>query len=665
MIGQVGGGKKKADRTFISPEGRLVVDQTTGKLLRAYGEVYGSTVREAYQRCFAHKTPEPWGEAVRKELVGRGWREDEADSIYDTAKAAQDSAVEATKLARETARASLVATEKKLEWAMAGSSKKRVRQRHGLARRRDLLQARVARFEARLAENDVRVFFGGHKLALAGNDPVAHGYESRGAWREVFDRARSNTIYLRGDTESSFGNWYAKVVLHDGDDTGQAGQDVLRLRIPDLKTAAGVALRELSGGAEWVEVRVEGLSYGREGLTEAQVSHESASEARARWEADRTGWEDIPGWRDEAKTLAQMYRGYAKLTKTKIPAWVSVLPKDPPRTPYKAKRASKPVSVRIFWRERKAGWYVTASVERDIDGLLLKPSRALRRRFRHALGVDVNPDHLAWCLIDKEGNPHLWGKIGWDLSGTSGQNADEIGRAVAKLVALAKAHGAPIAHEELDFTRKRGELRYMSRRLARLLSAFAYSKFAATLASRCAREHVHRISVEPAYSSVLGQANYAGVYGVSVDQGAACVIGRRALGLRTSVRGKVARQVPRCGSLGHTPTVSTGPGIGDDPFDWAGLKLVAKALSSGPHKARRRSTWDPSGLCLRRHSALFTGPLGKGETSGDEALSPVTCSPSAPNLASASNKAVLSGGAVAAARTRGRMPSGEEVLESF
>ncbi|MHB8289004.1 MAG: hypothetical protein ACYDEY_07160 [Acidimicrobiales bacterium] len=41
-----------------------------------------------------------------------------------------------------------------------------------------------------------------------------------------------------------------------------------------------------------------------------------------------------------------------------------------------------------------------------------------------------------------------------DLSGTSGQNSDEIARAVAKLVSLAMAHGAPIAPEESDFARK-------------------------------------------------------------------------------------------------------------------------------------------------------------------------------------------------------------------
>lgn len=116
-----------------------------------------------------------------------------------------------------------------------------------------------------------------------------------------------------------------------------------------------------------------------------------------------------------------------------------------------------------------------------------------------------------------------------DLSGTSGQNFDEIARALAKLVSLAMAHGAPIAHEEFDCARKRGDLRYMPRILARLRSSIAYAKFAATVASRCAHERAKRIPVDSAYSSVLRQANCAGVYRVSVAHGGVCVIAGRAL----------------------------------------------------------------------------------------------------------------------------------------
>ena len=72
---------------------------------------------------------------------------------------------------------------------------------------------------------------------------------------------------------------------------------------------------------------------------------------------------------------------------------------------------------------------------------------------------------------------------------------------------------------------------------------------------------------------------------MSVDQGAACVIARRALGLREQVRPLVTSAVahvhPRSGAREHMQ----------------GLRALAKALP------KRRSTWERSGLCLRLNSS--------------------------------------------------------------
>ena len=160
-------------------------------------------------------------------------------------------------------------------------SKKRKRQRHGLCRRRDKLQARVINIEKRLEENQVRVCFGGRKLARAGNHPEVSGYKDHTEWRARWDRKRSGVIYVKGDSEASHGNCCAKIIL-DPD-----GQDKLRLRIPDLSLKLGdgseVALRDLSDGAEWVELLVEGFVYGRGEIKRALEPYESASEEKARW----------------------------------------------------------------------------------------------------------------------------------------------------------------------------------------------------------------------------------------------------------------------------------------------------------------------------------------------------------------------------------------------
>lgn len=584
--------RSKAAKTAYASCEAKVTEKERYPLLFAYGEVYAGAVLEAYRRCLVGQ--EPWGEKVRKELVSRGWREDEADSAYDTARAAHESAVESTKLALGTAREHLEEVGKRLAWAMAGTSNSRVRRRHGLVRRRDILSAKVARLEDRLATGDVRVCFGGRKLALAGNDPVAHGYRNRDEWRGRWHRARSGTVFIKGDAEASFGNSSAKVVL--GPDA-----PVLRLRVPDMTTGTGVRLRDLSGGEEWVEIPLSGFGYNRDELGSVLVHARTAAEARADWEVDRAWWHKVQGpWAEAMGEIGELLSSAeAVIEKAEaagaklggIPrsaGLVKRLSKPVPTTQYKARRSVAPVSVRACWRERKGAWYVVASWGPLQPAEAFTPSRALRRRFSRVLGIDLNPDHVAWCLVGADGNPLAFGKVDLGLSGTSDENEDAIGRAVAELVSLARRFGAPIAHETLDFSRSRANLRYgCSKRVARLLSSFAYNKFFGILSSRTRREGVARIPVDPAWTSVLGQANYAGVYGVSVDQGAACTIARRSLGFRERVRptvvAAVARQHPRSGAAGHMHVAS-----------------VAKALP------KRRSTWEPSGMCLR-HSA-YTKP---------------------------------------------------------
>jgi hypothetical protein len=338
----------RAKRTFVSSEARVRDEKRFGPLLRAYGEVFAAALRASYLQLVVHGTTR---QQVRSALIGSGFKEDEADSIIDTALAAQEAAVESTKLALARARQDLEQVRAKLDWAMAGSSTKRRHQRHGLARRRDVLVARVARLERELADG-VRVCFGGRTLARAGNDPAAHGYAGRAAWRATWHRARSGVISVKGDTEASFGNACAKVVLAtDGDPTSG---HLLRLRIPDLATAAGERLRDLSGGREWVEIPLDGFRHGRDELAAALQPAMAAAEARARWQADRELWPTVEPWRTEAELLAETIEHSTGAR----PRWARRIPAPPPATPYHAKRASRPVSVRLVWRERQRAWYV-------------------------------------------------------------------------------------------------------------------------------------------------------------------------------------------------------------------------------------------------------------------------------------------------------------------
>ena len=196
------------------------------------------------------------------------------------------------------------------------------------------------------------------------------------------------------------------------------------------------------------------------------------------------------------------------------------------------------------------------------------------------LGVDINPDEHAWSVVDQAGNPFAFGRIALEPVGTNGQMENRIGEAVKELCLIAQKHNANLSCETLDFTRARKDLRYQSPALARKLTSFAYRQVLNTLASRCAREGILLVSKNPAFTSVLGQLNYASTLGISVDQAAACVIARRALGLGERLRPSVARRLAGAQPLRQNTRL---------------LRQAAKTLAPKGRKA----TWDGDGLCRR------------------------------------------------------------------
>lgn len=416
-----------------------------------------------------------------------------------------------------------------------------------------------------------RFCFGSRRLALAGNDPVAAGFAGRDQWRREWERARAANFCLHGDSESDAGNYSARIRLSE-----DGREDRIELRVSGF-------LRHLSEGAEWVEIPVVGFrEKNRRGML-ARAMSPDLSRYRAALE-DRGRHREI----------------YSAQLSARQDGQAAPLPKVPPETDPKL-RCHSPVTVRFYWSEGHAGWYVQASFDRPArKPVCPNPSPVL--------GADINPDHIAWSLVNADGNPVGWGRIDIDLSGGADANTDSIGVGVAELCLIARTHGAVIAVERLDFTSTRAQLRYASRRLKRLLSSFANNKFFQILASRSADEGLDVIPVSSAWTSVLGQANYAAVYGVSVDQGAACVIARRALGLGTTVRPQVAARLPGSGD---------GAGASQDTSGRPGLNLLARSLP------RRRSTWDPSGLCSR--STRLMEPQGK------DTDVPAPCSQSGPS----------------------------------
>lgn len=151
------------------------------------------------------------------------------------------------------------------------------------------------------------------------------------------------------------------------------------------------------------------------------------------------------------------------------------------------------------------------------------------------MGIDINADHLALCLMTGDGNPTGSWRIGLPLRGKSTDRRRAIiGDATTRAVRLAQETGAVMAHEFLDFRKKKqalqSENRIFGSGYARMLSSFAYAQIQSEIDRKCARAGIDRIAVNPAYTSVIGAVNLARRYGLSTHQAAAGAIARRAQG---------------------------------------------------------------------------------------------------------------------------------------
>ena len=188
------------------------------------------------------------------------------------------------------------------------------------------------------------------------------------------------------------------------------------------------------------------------------------------------------------------------------------------------------ISYRFLCREGR--WYVQA-----MFGVAAAPITTSRQN--GCLGIDLNPWGLALNRIDRAGNPVESHDLPWQIAGRCDDQAKAtIGDAVRDAVLQAKAQGVPVAVEQLDFTAKKHDDR--GARCNLMLSAFAYASFAQMVRGRCAREGVELIEVNPAFTSIIGEAKFAAGYGLSIHRAAACAIARRALNFGEQLRTRSA-----------------------------------------------------------------------------------------------------------------------------
>lgn len=151
-----------------------------------------------------------------------------------------------------------------------------------------------------------------------------------------------------------------------------------------------------------------------------------------------------------------------------------------------------------------------------------------------AIGLDINPGSIGWAYCDADGNLTEHGQIPLEIGLPKNKQDAKITNACLAIQQLADKYASPVVIENLDFSKKKEELREQGKKYSRMLSSWAYNRLTELLKSILNNRGIQLIKVNPAYSSLIGLVKYARMYGLASDEAAALVIARR--GMRLSER---------------------------------------------------------------------------------------------------------------------------------
>jgi IS605 OrfB family transposase len=173
-----------------------------------------------------------------------------------------------------------------------------------------------------------------------------------------------------------------------------------------------------------------------------------------------------------------------------------------------ALKAKQAMSYR-FMRDEK-GWRVFISTE-------VMPTPTCTDVRLGVIGLDFNVGFVSVSETDRSGNIVASQDVPMVTTGLSKHATQTaISTAVAEIIAIACKAQKPISIEFLDFAKKKAQLSYASPGRQRMLSAFAYTRFAQTVGARAHDAGIEVVEVRAAYSSKIGAQKYARRYGLSV-----------------------------------------------------------------------------------------------------------------------------------------------------
>jgi len=219
----------------------------------------------------------------------------------------------------------------------------------------------------------------------------------------------------------------------------------------------------------------------------------------------------------------------------------------------------KAVRYDIVLDPQRGRWYLDASW-----AITPEPSPALEAlRSGRVLGVDLNADHLAVCVLDSSGNPVAEPvTIALDVKQMRASRRDgHLRAAITALLDAAEQNSCvAITVENLNFADSRATGRETmgrggkGKKFRRTVAGIPTAKFRDRLTAMATRRDIPIIGVDPAYTSKWGDAHWRKPLQqqtsgeVTRHHGAAAAIGRRGLGKPIRRRPAGPRTQQRMGS---------------------------------------------------------------------------------------------------------------------
>ncbi|MGP8299039.1 hypothetical protein ACTPOK_14200 [Streptomyces inhibens] len=187
-------------------------------------------------------------------------------------------------------------------------------------------------------------------------------------------------------------------------------------------------------------------------------------------------------------------------------------------------------------------WYLDASWSNPAT--VLPAPGELASSGARLLGVDLNAEHLAACVVDVHGNPV--GEpftVATDLTGPSATRDGRLRTAITELIAIAREHGcAGLAIENLGFAEARATGRETMGRgqrgktFRRIVAGIPTARFRERLRGMAYHQGLVVVAVDPAYTSRWGAQHWQqplqqqSTATITRHHTASVAIGRRALG---------------------------------------------------------------------------------------------------------------------------------------